>query len=413
MKGFKYRLKLNDKQKTLASKHAGAARHAYNWGVALCNEKSEAREPLPSGYTLGKLHVKDVKSTNDWYYEVSKCAPQHALMNLHTGWKNFFRNHKNGTIKKKQALYIKQCATKGRKVNHSKLFNIGKPKFKKKGVHDSFYVEGAIRIVGNRIRIPRMGWLRIEQQVDDLSTIKNVVISRTADHWYVSFKQELTDMTIDGIKSKPSVGVDIGIKTLATLSDGTTFENVKAFNNYRKRLARAQRKASRRLVRGTKVQSNNYYKAQRKVARIHYKISCLRSDSTHKLTSYLAKNHSLIAIEDLDVSEMLQSKRLSNSIADGGFFEFRRQLEYKTKWYGSKLVVIDRWFPSSKTCSTCGNVKKTLSLSERTYKCTKCKTEIDRDLGAAINILSAGSQSVAACGELGVSPSTKQEVNIK
>jgi putative transposase len=424
LKGKKVQLELNDEQKTLASKHAGTARHAYNWGVQICKESSEKREKLPSGFSLEKKHVAEVKSKNPWYYEVSKCAPKRAVSDVSDAWFNYFREIKNGTIEKKKNNYISKQKRKGSPINYDKLNDIGKPKFKKKGSCDSFYLEGVkhcqIKIKGNKIKIPAFGWIKMSESFLEEFTVKNVTISRTADDWFISWKTEFDDdaLKIEGIENLPEVGVDIGIKTLATLSDGTTFANVKAFNKYKQRLAKAQRKQSKRYNPKSKEQSKNYKKASKKVAKIHQKIANVRNDATHKLTTHLAKNHSTVKIEDLNVSGMLKNKRLSSAISDGGFYEFRRQLEYKCAWYGSNLVVIDRFFASSKTCSCCGKVKKDLKLSERIFNCDGCGLSIDRDLNAAINILNfTVSYTGSACGELEkpenlLGNSLKQEANV-
>ena len=407
IKGKKVQLELNNKQKTLALKHAGAARHAYNWGVQICKELFIKRVKILSSCNLGKKHVAEVKSENPWYYEVSKCAPQHALNYLSDSWYNYFRDLKNGTIEKNKNNYIAKQKRKKQPINYEKLNDIGKPKFKKKGINDSFYLEGnntqIIKISKNKIKIPNFGWVKMSESFDEDFTVKNVTISRTANGWFISWKTEFDDdsLKINGIENLPEVGVDIGIKTLATLSDGTTFENVKAFKKYKQRLAKAQRTQSKRYNPKSKEQSNNYKKAAKKVAKIYQKIANVRKDATHKLTTHLAKNHSTVKIEDLNVSGMMKNKRLSSAIQDGGFYEFRRQLEYKCTWYGSNLVVIDRFFASSKTCSCCGKVKKDLKLSERIFNCDGCGLSIDRDLNAAINIKNyTESYSVKACGEL-------------
>lgn len=402
MKSTKVRLELNNKQTTLAFKHAGTARHAWNWGVDICKKASENKEKLPSAIDLHKKLVAEVKPENLWYYEVSKCAPQEALRDLKdSAWSRFFRELKNGTIEKKKNSYISKQKRKNQPINYKKLNDIGKPKFKKKGESDSFYLEGIkIVIKGNKIKLPVFGLVKLSEYFEEELSVKNVVISKTAEEWFISFKQELPDLKIKGIESKPSVGVDLGIKTLAFLSDGKEFKNVKAFKINKRKLKLAQRKQSKKFNKDSKKQSNNYKKASKKVAKIHQKIANIRKDATHKLTTYLAKNHSLIGIEDLNVSGMMKNRKLSSAIADGGFYEFRRQLEYKSAWYGSKVVVIDRFFPSSKTCSCCGNVKEKLKLSERIFNCEACKSSIERDLNAAINIKNyAVSYTVNVCGE--------------
>jgi putative transposase len=321
---------------------------------------------------------------------------------LSVGWKNYFSNLKKGEIKKKQAAYIKQCARRGVEIKKDKLYNLGKPKFKKKGTNESFYLEGKIIIDKNKIKIPKFGWVKMSESYDESFEVKNVVISRKANHWFISFKKDVAILKIKDIDKKPSIGVDLGVKSLAVLSDGLVFDAAKAFGRNKRKLKIAQRKLSKKYVEKNKIQSNNYYKTKQEVAKIHYRISCIRQDAIHKLTTYLAKNHGQIIIEDLNVSGMMKNKRLAGAIQDGGFFEFRRQLEYKTKWYGSKLIVIDRFFPSSKMCSCCGNIKQDLKLKDRVYICEKCGMKKDRDVNAAININNyfAVSSTVNACGEL-------------
>jgi putative transposase len=243
----------------------------------------------------------------------------------------------------------------------------------------------------------------------------NVTITRQADYFFVSFKQEADITKVKGIEDKSIVGVDVGISTLATMSDGKIAESVKSYSRNKRRLRIAQRVVSKRFNKEAAEQSNNYKKAKKKVEKIHYRVSCIRKDSLHKLTTNLAKNHSLIGIEDLNVKGMMKNHRLASAISDGGFFEFRRQLEYKTKWYGSKLFVIDRYFPSSKMCSCCGNIKKDLKLSQRVYECENCGLSLGRDLNAAINIRNEAESSYASvCGEFNktdnhVSDSVKQK----
>jgi putative transposase len=231
--------------------------------------------------------------------------------------------------------------------------------------------------------------------------IKIVTISRQAQHWFVSFKIPYSK-TIQKADNQSIIGVDLGIKTLATLSDGQTIANLRPYRQQKRKLRLAQRQASKKYVKGqsAKNQSQNYKKAQAKVAKIHYKIACIRKDALHQVTTQLAKNHSEVVIEDLNVKGMSRNHKLSSAILDGGFYEFRRQLTYKCDWYGSKLTVVNRFYPSSKTCSGCQAVKKDLSLKERTYCCAHCGLEIDRDLNAAINLRnqSVSYTAVNACG---------------
>ncbi len=358
MKSLKIRLELNDVQTTLARKHAGVARHAYNWGLSACKQAFEKQEKRPSSIDLHKKLVTEVKSKNEWYYEVSKCAPQQALRNLDEAYKRFF------------------------KVKGSKL-----PVFKKKGRKDSFYLEGNIEAKGGFIKLPKFGKIKLSEKMD-YQGIKNVMISRQAYHWFVSFKIPFVPEKTE--KTKGKVGVDLGIKTLATLSEGTVYEAIKPYKKYKRKLRIAQRQVSKKFQKGKKEQSKNYAKAKIKVAKLHYKISCIRKNALHQVTSDLAKNHSQIVIEDLNVSGMSKNHKLASAILDGGFYEFRRQLDYKCAWYGSELVVADRFFASSKTCSNCGKKKAKLSLKERVFCCEKCHFEADRDLNASINLKKFG-----------------------
>jgi len=369
MKSLKIRLELNNQQRTLASKHAGSARYAYNWALDRNKKRLEQKEKLLSSVDLHKLWVSEVKSVHAWTYEVSKCSPQQAFRDLETGFKRCF------------------------------IQKIGKfPVFKKKGQRDSFYLEGAIKAKGNSIKLPKFGWVKCSETLPDVA-IKNVVISRQADHWFVSFKVPHTTAITE--KQTEVVGVDLGIKTLATLSDGKQFTNPRPYKNYQRKLRLAQRQMSKKWVKGKKIQSKNYQKAKGKVAKLHYKVANIRKDHLHKLTTYLSKNHAEIVIEDLNVKGMSQNHRLASAILDGGFYEFKRQLTYKCAWYGAVLTLAPRYFASSKTCAVCGQKKAQLSLKDRIFRCDSCGHEQDRDLNAAINLKKqAVSYTASACGAL-------------
>jgi len=206
---------------------------------------------------------------------------------------------------------------------------------------------------------------------------------RTLRRWYISFKIDVSIAPIE--KRIDVVGIDLGIKALATLSTGETIEGVKSYRKHEKKLGRLQRQVSRKVSR-----SANRHKAQVKVQRLHRKIANIRKDTLHKLTSHLCKNHAVNVIEDLNVSGMLANPKLAKSIADMGFYEFRRQMEYKSELYGSQLIIVDRFYPSSKTCSNCGTIKDSLLLSERVFYCEHCHLKIDRDLNAAKNLEKIG-----------------------
>ena len=402
MKAFKTRLELNNKQATLASKHAGAARFAYNWAVNTCDTAFKINEHIPSAIDLHKKFVAEVKSVNDWLYNISKFTPQQSFRNIETTYKNFHRLQSKYNYKK-----FKQIKFKG----EIKYILEGLPQFKKKGRHDSFYLEGKIITKDNKIKLPKFGWVKCSEILPNCE-IKNVVISKRANQWFIGFNLSIKPNIIIN-KSNNIVGIDLGIKTLATLSDGKIFEAIKPYNKNKRKLKILQRKVSKK-VKG----SNNYKKAQIKVAKLHYKISNIRQDSTHKLTTYLSKNHAECVIEDLNILGIIKNHRLASAILDGGFYEFKRQMIYKCRWYNTKLTIVDKFYPSSKTCSKCGNIKKDLKLSDRIYKCNNCGLEIDRDLNAAINLRNKSVSYIEnACGVSNnsiidiIDDTVKQEIN--
>ena len=275
------------------------------------------------------------------------------------------------------------------------------PVFKKKGRRDSFYIGGdQIQVAGKKVKIPLLGWVKLCESIRFPGKINGAVVSRSADYWFISFSIN-TDLPSTLCENQATVGVDLGVKTLATLSTGEEIPGNAPLRRYLRKLKRQQRILSRR-VKGSK----NRLRAKRNLAKLHFKISCLRQDQLHKLTTHLTSNFRHIAIEDLDVSSMLKKRHMARHIADMGFYEFRRQLTYKAEWCGNNVVLADRWFPSSKTCSRCGHVKDILKLSERSYECLECGLEIGRDLNAALVLEkliknTVSSTGIDACGQDG------------
>lgn len=380
--GFKTQLQVSQKQRLLLSKHAGVARHAWNNGLALCKEVlshnrnyPEDKIKFPTAIDLHKWLVASVKVANPWYYEVSKCAPQYALRALSEAFKAFFKKSK------------------------------GFPNFKKKGRKDSFTLDGSIHIDHRKVKVPVIGWIKTYERLPHGVKPKSVTISKQADKWFISFKIEVEPVVTP--KTVDFVGVDLGINHLATLSTVQVFDGAKSYRKYEKKLARMQW-----LNRRKQIGSNNYKKAQLKVARLHRKIANIRLDTLHKITTHISKNHAVIGIEDLNVSGMLANGNLAKAIADCGFYELRRQLTYKCELYGSKLVVVDRFYPSSKTCSSCGAKKESLTLKDRVFSCG-CGFQCDRDLNAAINLEKAARSVVSACGLSSADAfRSKQEENV-
>src|SRR5262249_23707769 len=277
-------------------------------------------------------------------YEVTKYACQQPFIYLQRAFQSFFN---------KKAKY---------------------PKYKKKGIHDSFYIGGdQVKIIGKKVRIPNLGWVRLRESLRFEGRINGVTISRVADKWFISVSIETSHQPTK-CESQAQVGVDLGIKSLATFSDGKQFPSHQPLKNQLVKMRRMQRELSRR-----KKGSRNRCKTKKQIAKLHYQITCRRQDVLHKLTTILTKNYRDIVLEDLDISEMVKHKHLSRSIMDCGLFEFRRQLIYKSQLRGNKVFIADKWYASSKRCSNCGHYKQELSLAERIYKCNNCNLEMDRD----------------------------------
>ena len=366
-------------QERMLLSHAGAARFAYNAALAHVKEALDAGEkPEWSFYSLRKWwHAnKDSLAVSDdgvtWWQENSTEAYSYGVESLAKGLSNWAKSRK-GT-------------RKGRKVGFPKFKSKVRetPKFTYRA--DSF---GLVKNDPKALKLPRIGRVHcmedVSARVGDARVLR-MTISQRAGRWFASLTIEREDEPVKPAPKGSSVGVDLGIKTLATLSDGTVIENPQHLKKSEQKLKRAQRALSRKMS-----GSNRRAKAKTKVARIHAHVANQRNDSLHKLTTYLASKYSEISIEDLNAAGMAKNHCLAKSVMDASFGEFRRQLEYKTERTGARLNIVDRWYPSSKTCSQCGRVKTKLSLAERTYSCEHCGLVIDRDLNAAINIKVAGS----------------------
>jgi putative transposase len=306
-----------------------------------------------------KLQLNAIKGEQfPWMYDVSKSVVEYALIHLGQAFDNFFRGVKQGDA-------------------------IGYPKFKsKRNPVQSFTVANdRIKVDGNNLSIQKCpGVINMAEVLRFTGKINAVTISLTADHWYASISVDVGNAEID--PSGPAVGVDLGIKDLAVTSDGEVFENQKALRSNLDKLAKLQRHMARK-VKG----SFRWRKLKLQVARLQERIANIRKDAIHKLTTYLCQKYGHIAIEDLNVAGMLKNRKLARAIADCGWSEIRRQLEYKRKLYGALIVTIDRWFPSSKTHDKCGYVNKDLTLADRVWLCPVCDELVLRDENAVQNIL--------------------------
>lgn len=393
IKGYKTELKLNNHQKTACVKHCGAARFAYNWGLRRKIAAYNLTGKSPSAIDLHKQLNLLKQSELSWLYEVSKCAPQESLRDLDKAYAHFFRRVKQGDKE------------------------VGFPKFKsRKHGLGNFRLTGSIKVFERSIQLPRLGKLRLKESgyIPPCGVkILSATVSEQAGRWFVSVQveQHVSDPLQN---SNEVIGIDLGIKAMATCSNGLMFDNPKPLKAKTKQLKRWQQRLSRR-VKG----SQNRKKAQRKVAIIHARIARMRSNALHQATSkIIAQKPQAIVLEDLNLKGMVKNHKLARAISDVGMGEFRRQIDYKSKRQNISVVYADRWFPSSKTCSGCGSVKLELSLAERVYTCGFCGFTLDRDLNAAINLKNTvSSTGIYACGE-SVSPdllrqfSAKQELNI-
>src|SRR6266849_5731459 len=361
------RLNPTPEQEVYFRQACGVARHAYNWALARWKEyRAEGKW----------AKMKDLKAEYNaikgeqfpWCYEVAKCAPEQEFANLGQAFDNYWRMKQEGTLPK-----LKHPRKDGEEG--------GFPRFKsKKRDRLSFYLANdKCSVNGHTIRIPKLGIINMTEALRFHGRIMSAVISYRAGWWFVSISVEVEHEV--PTHSGGAVGIDLGIKTLATCSDGVVFENQK---HYRQGLGRIKglSKGLSRKVEG----SQNWWKTTRKLAKAHYRVACQRQDSLHKMTTYLARTYALIGLEDLNTKGMLANHCLAQAVSDASFFEVQRQLLYKAEQYGSSVQLVDRWFPSSKTCHVCGWAKEDLTLADRVWVCEQCGTIHDRDLNAAIMV---------------------------
>lgn len=283
------------------------------------------------------------------------------------------------------------------------------PQPRRRGRDDRFTLTNdQFTLDGCRIRIPHLGWVRMRESLRFTGKIMSATISRVADRWFVSITVDTPDCShLPKAENQGAVGVDLGVSTLATLSTGEPpIPGPKPHKALMGRLQRLSRSLSRKQK-----GSANRAKAKAKLARLHARIANIRKDALHKLTTDLTRRFHTIGVEDLNVRGMAKNRHLARSIADMGFFEFRRQLEYKAAMRGGVVIVADRWHPSSKTCSACGHKLETLPLSVREWTCPACGVMHDRDVNAAINLNNmAVSSTASACGEEGSGRARKSAV---
>jgi putative transposase len=385
MQAFRFELDPSRDHRVLLAKSVGASRYVYNWGLAESERAYEISGKRPRLKDLKKQLVELKQGKCPWLYEVSAHIGQQALVDLNVAFERFFEGLKGEGPKS------------------------GFPKFKKKGERDSCRVY-EVELEERHLRLPMIGRVRLKETRSERGfqgRILSATISRRADRWFVSLTVERErEIVLSRPVSKASDvgGVDLGLTAAAVIHDGETSRTVQPARALRRNLGKLRR-LDRQLARKQKG-SRNRERAKLRRARLHYKISCQRQDFLHHLSSSLARTKPVIVLENLHVKGMQRNRSLALSVGDAGLGELKRQLAYKTGWYGSTLIVADRFFPSTQLCSGCDalneQVKGYEGLGERVFDCMACGLSLDRDENAAINLRRYGLNALR--GELGIVP---------
>ena len=390
IRAYTIRLRPTPTQEKLLWQHVGSVRFVWNWGLSTQMEQFKSGEKFISVNTLKKLLVaKEQTEEFSWLADVSSQTLATTLIDLDKAYKNFFRIQKQGE------RFTDKVRLKAKR-KHKKLTPYdmkGHPKFKiRQFAKPSFYVRAdSLYFKDATVNVEKIGKVKIKTDYElpqgrKAAKFYNPRVSYVNGKWLLSFG--LDRPSKEYLLNDFSLGVDLGIKTLAVVSCGDRpfkFKNV----NKQKHITRRKKQLKHSLRKASKKQkhSNNQKNAYKRVKLLYSKISNIRQDYTHKTTTEIVNLlPKRIVIEDLNISGMMKNRHLSRAIAEQNFYEFRRQLEYKCEERGIELVVADRFFPSSKKCSKCGFIKKDLSLRDRVYKCQACGLEIDRDLNAARNL---------------------------
>lgn len=363
-KSYQFQLKPNKEQEILLNKHFGCSRFIYNHFLNQRKEQYQKNRKSDNYYEQAKT-LTNLKKQEDyvWLKEVNSQMLQHTLRHLENAYLSFFRG------------------------------NTQFPRFKSKKSKNSFTIPQHIKISNNRIYIPKFKTgIKVNIYREILGKIKCITISKTPSGKY--FVSILTEQEYKSSKkTNKSIGIDLGIKDFAILSNNFKYKNNRYIKTYERKLAKAQQHLSRKQK-----GSNSFEKQRRKIALIHEKIHNTRTDNLHKISTDLIKNYDVICLEDLNIKGMVKNHRLAKHISDVSWGTFIQFLEYKANWNDKKIIKINRFYPSSKTCHNCGYIKQDLKLFMREWICPSCNNKLDRDYNAAKNILREGLKILKSAG---------------
>ena len=367
----------NNKHIAYFKKAFGCSRFAYNWGLAKWQEYY--KQGVKKTHLDLKKEFNAIKKEQfPFVYEVTKYATQQPFLNLNLAFQKFFRDLKQG------------------KVSY--------PKFKKKKDNQgSFYLGGDIVKFESKnnkqfLKIPNLGSVKLRENLRFQGKINSCTISQKANRFYASFSLEISESEFkrthkDSKQTKLGLGIDVGLKSFVSLSNGLSIQAPKPLYKLTQRLKRVSRSLSKKQHPKTKSEamqgikkSNNYLKQSVKLNKLHTKIANVRNDFLHKLTSSLVRHYAYFGLENLNIKGLMKNHRLAKAISDVSFYEFKRLLSYKAEYNNRRVIEADTFYPSSKTCSKCGSIKETLTLKERIYECENCGLKIDRDYNASLNL---------------------------